>query len=179
MGRLFRWVIGLLVVSSIAELIAAYLVKQRTPSVGDRRGRRDRPGRDLRAAQVREHGRRVPRRHRPALVRRRRDRPARGDARPRRGTADRQGADRRRPDRRPDDWQVDLQVTSILGGAGDARPAMGRLRRCAATGRSTASSPSAGSGSTSLDDGARDRRLARAESLAHPAVAAAPRRQQR
>ena len=35
MGRLFRWVIGLLVISSIAELIAAYMVKQRTPSVGD------------------------------------------------------------------------------------------------------------------------------------------------
>ncbi len=26
----------------------------------------------------------------------------------------------------PDDWQVDLQVVSILGGAGDIRPAMGR-----------------------------------------------------
>jgi hypothetical protein len=34
-GRLIRWTIGLLVLASIGEMIAAFITKQRTPSVGD------------------------------------------------------------------------------------------------------------------------------------------------
>jgi hypothetical protein len=34
-GRLIRWTLGLLVLSSIVEMIAAFVVKTRTPSVGE------------------------------------------------------------------------------------------------------------------------------------------------
>ena len=34
-GRLIRWTLGLLVLASIGEMIAAFITKQRTPSVGD------------------------------------------------------------------------------------------------------------------------------------------------
>ena len=126
MGRFFRWAIGLLVISSIAELIAAYMVKQRTPSVGD-------PEADeialvaifepLKFASTASSFRGG-----TALLWY-----GGGEIDLRGATLDPAGA---RLTVKvltggaqlivPDDWHVDLQVTSILGGAGDARPAMGR-----------------------------------------------------
>ena len=127
MGRFFRWAIGLLVISSIAELIAAYMVKQRTPSVGDAEDD------EIALVAIFE----------PLKF-------ASTASSFRGGTAllwygggeiDLRGATLDPAGARltvkvltggaqlivPDDWQVDLQVTSILGGAGDARSAMGRL----------------------------------------------------
>ena len=126
MGRLFRWTIGLLVVSSIVELIAAYLVKQRTPSVGD-------PEDDEVAlvaifAPLKFVSTAGAFRGGSVLLWY-----GGGEIDLRGATIDPAGA---RLTVRvltggaqvivPDDWRVDLQVVSILGGTGDARPAMGR-----------------------------------------------------
>jgi len=127
MGRLFRWVIGLLVVSSIFELIAAYLVKHRTPSVGDPEDDEValvaifEPIKFVSTADAFRGG--------SALLWY-----GGGEIDLRGATLDPAGA---RLTVKvltggaqvivPDDWQVDLQVVSILGGTGDARSAKGRL----------------------------------------------------
>lgn len=127
MGRLFRWTIGLLVVSSIVELIAAYLVKQRTPSVGDPEDDEValvaifEPLKFVSTAGAFRGG--------TALLWY-----GGGEIDLRGATLDPAGA---RLTVKvltggaqvivPDDWHVDLQAVSILGGSGDARPAMGRL----------------------------------------------------